>query len=752
MKSVDLNANWSLKAIGEEYRCDLPCDVTSAAERDYACSLGELNGYVPAQSACFTKALPHVKSGRAYLLIDGALGYGDVYLNDEQIARIFGHAPMRIDVTGKLVGAHNVLRIELTSAPGMSDKYVGLGIGGGVKLVIEDALDIADGTLFVKTATVGDKTYADAEMTVRNDGDEAARCVLECTVLNARGKRGGKKQKKIFVRARSSKTFTVRVRIAKPYEWTPSDPYVYTMTAKLVSGEEEHTASTPFGIATRTLNNKRGLYVNGKNTLLFGAYLSHADAALGGASVFVAEKRRLEALKHIGYNAVHFVGCPSGAALDALDAVGMYAYVDIFDTLVEGKTPLDGHIFNFDRTIRSCDVTESVIALRNHPSVVMYGVADDVAECYGRSNGHEIIADIASGIKRLDGTRPVTVSAREFVPTARELEQAGIKRRFDSDAAAVNAGREKDLFDTLTAGAFGAVDVCGFNYLDPLYETDKLKHSRLIVGSRTAADRAFEAVDEVEKNSLVIGDFGDCGMDYPGGGKLNEILNTNGDIDATYCEKVQGAYKRIILGARHQGFIAVLDPDTEEPVSMWNWPRYLGQTVTVCVYTSGDVTALYLNGRLIGRKLAGKINKHIAVFRTEYYPGTLEAVCYYKGVECARARLKTAGSPKTVKLSAYEKNLSLSRGDVGFVNIDVCDREGDTVAYAMRNLTVQIEGAELIAFINADPMLRKFENDTCPAYGGRAMCVIKPHTEGKATVKVTGDGLLTSRISFKVKE
>ncbi|MDE7464573.1 MAG: DUF4982 domain-containing protein, partial [Clostridiales bacterium] len=279
-----------------------------------------------------------------------------------------------------------------------------------------------------------------------------------------------------------------------------------------------------------------------------------------------------------------------------------------------------------------------------------------------------------------------------------------------------------------------------------------LKNGRLIVGSRTDAERAFESIDETEKSFLVIGDFCDCGMDYPGGGKLNEVLHASGDIDAIACEKIQGAYKRIILGARNEAFIAVLDPDTEEPVAMWNWPRYLGQTVTVRVYTSGDVAALYLNGKLVGRRLAGKINKHVAVFQTEYYPGTLDAICYFKGVECARARLKTAGSPKTVKLTAYEKNLSVSRGDVGFVTVDVCDRDGETVAYAMRNLTAQVEGAELVAFINADPMLRKIEHDVCPAYGGRALCVIKPTAEGKATVKVTGDGLAASRISFKVKQ
>lgn len=750
MKSVDLNAKWHIDTEGDKLACDLPYDATAHAARDYTCAFGELNGYVPAAKATFTKELPAVRHGKAYICISGALGYGDVFVNGDVVGRLRGVYPHKFDVTGLLGGMHNELKLDLISVPGMSDKYVGLGIGGGVTLITENDLDIVHDSLFVTTETVGDKTYADIALTVVNDTDAAEKLTLDCALTNSRGKRCGKKQRKIFVRARSSKSFNVRVRINKAYEWTLSDPYVYTATATLLreDGKEDVGAAfTEFGIVSRALNPTRGLYINNKNTDLFGAYVSHADAILGGASVYSNEKRRFEALKTIGYNAVHFVECPSQAALKALDDIGMYAYVDLLGALSVGKAPLDAHIFGDVSAIE-----ESVLALRNHPCVTIYGVADDVPECYGRNDGYAVIEEAVNIIKSFDETRPVTVSSREFVPTNQELENAGVRRRVDSETAAINAGREKDLFDTLTEPAFSAADVCGFNYLYPLYGSDKLKHNRLILGSRTDPERAFESIDETEKYMHVIGDFSDCGIDYPGGGRLNEVLCSRGDVDAIGDDKVQGAYKRIIMGGRNLAYIAVLDPDTDEPVAMWNWPRYLGKEVTVRVYTSGDVAALYLDGRLIGRKLAGKINRHIATFTTEYYPGTLEAVCYFKGVECARTRLKTAGSPKSIRLTAYDKSLSLSRGDVGFAYADVCDREGNLVPYAMRTLVAQVTGAELVGFVNGDPMLRKTSFDSCPAFGGRAMLAIRPLEEGKAVVKVTGDGLLASKISFKVKE
>ncbi|MDE6293012.1 MAG: DUF4982 domain-containing protein [Clostridiales bacterium] len=755
MKSVDLNSSWSVTVGDEVVSCDLPYDATAGAARDYACAFGELNGYIPSVRAVFTRTLPQIKNGNGLvdIKITGVCGYGEVFVNDKSVGSLnYGYAPYLFTVD--LSGSRNTIKIVLNTSPEMSDKYLGLGIAGGVELVtLENAAVYGIDYPFVKTAVVGGRVYADAEVTVFNDTDKPQKFVIDCTVLNARGKRAGKKQRKIFLRAKQNKTLDVRVRITAAYEWSPSDPYMYSLVAKLIPVTDESaevcSVTTRFGIVSRALSATRGLYINNRKTLLMGAYLSHADVALGAVSLYCNEKRKLEALKAIGYNAVHFVGCPTAATLDACDDVGMFAFVDLFPHLGEAKAPLGG-IFT-DR--RYYSVFLKIAELRNHPSVTVYGVADDVPECYDRYDGHELIKAIADRIKEIDSTRPVTVSTREQVPFASELEKAGCRKTvFDNAAAAINAGREKNLFEDLTEGAFEAVDVCGFNYLPSLYETELTKRNRLLLGSRTDSKHAFDSLDATEKNDRVIGDFNDCGMDYPGGGKLNENITTRGDLDAIGCERPQSVYKRVLLGERGIAYIVVRDPDSDEPVHMWNWPRYLGQKVNVDVYTSGDVVALYLDGRIVGRRLAGKVNKYIASFSVDYYPGTLEAVAYFKGKECARSILKSAGSPKTLKLTAYAKNLSVSRGDVGFVYIDVCDRDGELVPYAMRELNVAVTGGELIAFVNADPMLRKNSFDSCPAYEGKALAVIRPDPgENKAIVKVTGDGLLAARVSFKIK-
>lgn len=745
MKSVELNANWSVSASDGQIVCDLPYDVTANAARDYALAFGGNNGYIPAERAVFERTLPQIKDGLTELVVDGACGYGEVFVNDESVGKIDGRS---ICYFGgfDLSGSHNTLRIELFTSAEMSDKYLGLGIGGGVKLNVYDSdFDIDD--LFVKCSEQGGRIYADTALELYNYDEEPKKFVVECTALNARGKRAGKKQRKITLRAGQHKPVEVRVRINNPYEWSVSDPYMYTMNVRLISEDKECSASTRFGIVSRSVG-ARGLYLNNHRVKLFGAYLSHADAALGCASIYSNEKRKLTALKNMGYNAVHFVGMPTAATLDACDDVGLYAYVDLFEDLGTAKAPL-GSIF----TRGGYGASAIVKALRNHPSVTVYGIADDVPECYGRGNGYEKISEISDEIRVCDRTRPITISSREQVPTYLELEAVGCRNvKNADDAAAINAGREKHLFETLTEGAFECVDVAGFNYLYPLYESAANKYDRLIIGSRTSPDRAYDSLEAAERCDKVIGDFSDCGMDYPGGGKLNEIYSCSGDIDAIGCDKPRAVYKSILLGKRKVAYISPRDPETNEPTHLWNWPRFLGQKMDVDVYTSGDVVALYLDGRIIGRKLAGKVNKHMASFKVDYYPGTLEAVAYYRGVECARATLSSAGTPKTIKLSAFEKNLSVSANDYGFVYVEVCDKEGMLVPYAMRQLTATVTGGTLVGFVNADPMLRKNAFDECPAYGGKALAVIKPDPgEVKATVKITGDGLLASRISFKIK-
>ena len=217
---------------------------------------------------------------------------------------------------------------------------------------------------------------------------------------------------------------------------------------------------------------------------------------------------------------------------------------------------------------------------------------------------------------------------------------------------------------------------------------------------------------------------------------------------------------------RSESLITVSDPEApqktdsaghsvKEAHSVWNWPHNLGRNIDIEVFSGGEVVALYRDGKLIGRKLAGKINKHIATFRTEYYPGKLEAVSYHKGRECSRVTLESVTAPRTVKLNCGRK--SAAAGELIFVEICVNDKEGRLVPYASREVELSVEGSgELYALGSADPELRTRTGgeNICQVYDGRALAVIKTKSggAGKITVKAAGDGLTCGKINLRVKD
>ena len=783
--SIDLNKNWKLRmpsdagTVSEEETVDFPIDLLRRQNRNYSVPYGKFGGYGAPTAATFTKALPYLNKAEWVVLeVEDICSSADIYLNGAFVAHAEGAGKHFIDITEFYTfAAHNTLTIQVW-APQMAGRYTGAGIGGGVRLHTHSAgAAIAEDGLFVLSEVQNDRAhlrvYADICDKTGTYAASKQTLVAEALLFNAHGKKAGRKIKKIKLKGDWVNTFEISFRLSRFYPWTPSDPYMYTV--KLVlrdeSGKVLDESEAPFGIVSRKLSPTRGLVLGGRSVKLKGAVLPRDNGVLGMESTHSAEAYKLKKIKEIGYNAVRYVGCPTEAALDTLDRLGLMAEVDLFHVWERGAFPNDGHT----RFPVSCvdDTARFVRQLRKHPSVVLYGLCDDADETFGRGEGSAVAALLTSAVRENDPSRPIVVNAREQVPTKAELERAGLKSaKATDDAAAVSMGREKDLFGTLTAPSFAEGDIAGYAYLYPRYAFDKTDFpGRLILGTACYPSRMVEAFEEAEKNSNVIGEFvmlGADGIGYPyGREETNDLMppyiSQCGDLDITYARKPLADYHGIVLGDRSVSAIAVSDPE-QSPAThtghavkavskVWNWPHHLGKTICVEVYSGGEVVALYRDGKLIGRKLAGRVNKHIATFKTEYYPGKLEAVSFHKGRECSRTVLESVGSPRAVKLKCEKKAGDI--GDLLFVEIEIADKEGRLVPFASREVEVLVTGAgTLVALGSADPAGRPYENGTTKVYEGRALAVIKciEGEEGKITVKAVSDGLLAGKIGLRVKQ
>lgn len=761
MNCLDANKRWyATDGSGEGFYTDLPFDALIYRDKDLTLKNGG-NGYYRSEKLTLEKRMEFPRCHKAWLEIEGACAIADVFVDGVLLATVTHPCTYSLDVSAYCGGTHT---ITLNLLSGESAGYTGLGVSGGIKLkTVDSPLYIANGGICVITENDDDRAELSVSAEVINDTDKTQAFVLSAQVYNMKDKRVAKKARKIKLAAFSRKTFVIPLKMIRHYNWSISDAYLYAMEVSLSQNDVALDAQrVRFGIRKAALDEQKGFTVSGKSVRLKGAVISRDNGIIGNRSIAAAETRKAAVLKESGFNAVRCVTAPTECALDALDRAGLMCVVDIFSVLKQPKITADSHLF-FDGDYRRI-VDSTVRSLRNHPCVIAYGVCDCPAESYNRG-GLDIVREIVSLIKECDASRPVYAAATEILPTAQEMIDSGVRpdkvRAAEMTGGLLSLSREKNTFRDLTKDYFDLADIAGYSFLHQRYQSDKMAFpSRRILGTASLPDRAFDALDEAEKNG-VLGDFVSCGIDSLGGSESGDLIGKrctdSADIDLTLQRKPMSYYREICMGVKNKSYIVTLDPEHEEDRSdarhSWYWPRFLGKPVTVLVYTSGDVVALYLDSKLVGRKLAGKINKHVATFKINYYPGKLEAVSFHRGVEITRAQLETASSPKALKINCACKNVSLSGDNTAFVEILVTDKEGRLCDRAQREVEVSVTGdGELYALSSADPYLTAPASvKTLPVYEGRALAAVRGLQEGKMTVKVTGEGLLSYKITVKVK-
>lgn len=181
------------------------------------------------------------------------------------------------------------------------------------------------------------------------------------------------------------------------------------------------------------------------------------------------------------------------------------------------------------------------------------------------------------------------------------------------------------------------------------------------------------------------------------------------------------------------------------------WKAQEGESVSVRVFTPGDVVALRRNDYLVGRRLAGKVNRQYASFETEYEDGTLEAVSYLRGREYDIVSLKTPSPAYGIALLTGSKRISASAGDISFIDVWVTDVDGNPSVDYDGDIIISADGeGEIIAMGNEYG--RSADEDIVAAVGGHALIAVRGTGEGRYTVRANADGLRGAKIQITVKQ
>ncbi|HZW42409.1 MAG TPA: glycoside hydrolase family 2 TIM barrel-domain containing protein [Agromyces sp.] len=749
---------------------------------------GSSTGYVPGGAFAYSKTFDapiEWQDRHVTIEFEGVYRDAMVFINDEFAAqRPYGYSGFRVDATPFLrFGEENVVRVE-ARAHEDSRWYSGAGIYRDVWLTVAGEVHVDEAGVQVTTPDVSDsQAVVNVATTLRNSSSRPRTVRVASSISDAGAHVVARDEAPITVMPNAIAVLRQRVYVSEPQLWNLEAPHVYALTTTVLDGESiEEVVRTTFGIRTLQLDVAHGLRLNGRAVDLRGACIHHDNGPLGAATIRRAEERRIELLKEAGFNAIRSSHNPlSPAMLDACDRLGMLVIDEAFDVWTESKS-------SFDYSVRfpewwERDVQAMILKDRNHPSVIMYSIGNEIPET-GQSIGAGWGRRIAEEIRRLDSTRFITNGINPMVSVIYRLSAMGRQLDGGVNAAMNELGdlvkniATSDLVTTSTEESFSVLDVAGLNYGEARYEQDReLFPNRVIVGTETFPLRIADNWDAVSKHPHVIGDFTWTGWDYLGEVGIGRVSYADqgpqafaapypwrtawcGDIDVIGLRRPVSYFREIVFGMRSQPFVAVQPPEhfEREPritqwswtdgIASWDWDVPDGSPIRVEVYSDAPEVELLVNGRSAGVAPAGRASGFKAVIETVYERGELVAVTRGRHGGDESFRLATPAMGRRLRLDVDRAIIEASDGDLAFVTATIEDDEGQVHVRGSESLAISIDGPGLLQAVgNGDPRGEySFVEPSVPTYEGHALAIVRPTGPGEIRVTVTAGDLTATEL------
>ncbi len=696
---------------------DTPHDWSIGGSFEKDAAAGGAGGWLPTGVAWYRREIEGPKDGVVWIEFDGVMAHSEVWLNGEKVGgRPNGYVSFRCDLSGKLKDGKNVLAVKAdTSAQPASRWYAGSGIYRKVRLVSADRLHVVPEGVFVKTPQVAEDK-AVVEATVELSKDEAAE--VKATVISPDGTELG---------SGAVKDGVVRIEVANPRLWSLETPELHTLKVEVTrDGHEVDEVSVPFGIRSAEFRSDTGFWLNGKNFKLKGVCLHHCAGGVGAAVPLDVWKRRLVKLKELGVNAIRTAHNPVDPGfLDLCDRLGFLVMDEAFDCWTKGKNRQDYHK-DFPEWWEK-DLTAIVRRDRNHPSVVLYSVGNEIRDTHDEALAKRVLEGLVRVCHENDPTRPVTQA----------LFRPNVTHDYDN-------------------GLADMLDVIGTNYRDnELLDAWKADKDRKIIGTEQGHERStwFECRD----NPQHAGQFLWVGIDYLGEASSWPITTFNaGLLDRTGWVQPRGWERRswwsegpMVKVFRRLGRTEATPPDPGYEQIEWkrqqvlfpDWTPENENPQNVEIYAIADEVELFLNGRSLGAK---KVKKDIALnWEVPFEKGELRAVARVGGEEVASDTLRTAGEPAKLVARCDRETLPCRFDSVAHLEIEVADAEGTLVPRASNRVKFAIEGpAELIAVDNGSITSHEpFQASERSAFQGRCFGIVRATGEGEIRVTASSEGL-----------
>ena len=646
------------------------------------------------------------KGKRIVLDFQGIMLVGDVYLNGQRIGGTdYGYLGFDIDLSKLLKwGQTNEIAVKAdTQNPSNSRWFTGAGLYRDVNLIVTNK------DLFFPRHPLFIRTQGNREVKIKAEiinqqkvvkGQTAAKMPVGVRILDADGKVVAEQKNAIHFNAkwRDREYEMPSISLENAKLWSPDSPYLYTAEVTLYDSEGNiaDQIKEPFGVRTIEIVPQKGLLVNGKKVLLKGYANHHTLGALGAAAYPRAIEKRLKLMKEFGMNHIRTSHNPySEDFLKLCDKYGILVVDELYDKWL---TQYAGGRVEWE-SLWQKDVPEWVKRDRNHPSVVMWSLGNELQQYSNLPfndwgvTAYKLQKEL---LHRYDDTRLTTVAMH---PRYRNLET-----------------------DSIPADLAIETEVNSYNYRYMYFPGDSKRYPEKTFYQSEASVAAMGPNFYEMDLDKVIGLAYWGAIDYLGESMGWPIKGWNqGVFDLSLQPKPDAYFVKSMFSEEPVVHIGIIEKSGGN--IQWNginvsagklsenWNREAGEKVSLYTYTNGDEVELFLNGKSLGVKKNSndpKLRARIKWDNIAYAPGTLVAVAKKNGKVVARHQIVTTGEAVALKLVPDAENWHADGKDLMHVRIYAVDKKGRRVlnvkdAKAFDKLTFQVKGdANIVAVDNGN--------------------------------------------------
>lgn len=691
-------------------------------------------------------------AGVVALRFEGAYQDSTVFLNGRSIFEWkHGYSTFEVDLTDHLAPGVNEVLVRTVVETPHSRWYSGAGLYRNVWLLQRPACHLVSDGVYVSTQKEGNlwEIWVDAEVVVPGAiAPDAGLVEVVHTVFDAEGAAVCRSSSLVTSAGMAGTEINhQRLVVEGPAVWDLDHPVLYTLETLLTRGGVPlDQVSQRFGFRTMACHPTEGFVLNGRRVSFQGVCQHHDLGCLGAAMSKVALRRQLVLLKEMGVNAIRTAhNMPAVELMDLADDMGLLVVSESFDMWERSKNPFDYARF-FGQWAEK-DVTSWVRRDRNHPSLVMWCIGNEIYDTHASDRGRELTVWLTDLVHRLDPRRNAEVTlGSNFMPWENAQKCADVVK-----LAGYNYGEKyyqahhRDhpdwvIYGSETGSVVQSRGIYHFPASQPVLADDDDQCSSLGNSATSWGAKSTVACITADRDTpFSLGQFVWSGFDYLGEPTPYFTKNSYfGQLDTAGFKKDSFFLFQAEWTDHRKAPMVHLFP---------YWDFNPGQRIDVRVCSNAPRVELFRDGTSLGAvDLDHRRGQNLlGEWQLEYAPGTLVALAYDEsGRVIARDSVTSFGDAVALVAVADKPTLSADGVDLVFVEISTRDAQGVAVANANNRVTVTVTGAgRLVGLDNGDSSdFDQYKGVSRCLFSGKLLAVVAATPQpGPVVVSVTSHGL-----------